>query len=575
MATNGLNSLTIPQLKALAGSGGFPVPSSIKTKSQILIYVKSRMSGNNNGKMANLKRIDPSNNEIVKDIFLNKETENNPGREATNDAKQVADELVEDPETNASNFMTSFMKPEDIESFKKAWKNLAAQQVLNGSFLEFQGMRFVDGNAQVYDAKRDNSSEGLDVFRHIMQQTPQIRLYLKSKFKLEKVNSDNTPILTGGPKWADVYDKAKGKVDCEPDLIVRLPGAIHIYELKMGKGKSETSTEPREYLQLLRARHLFEKFLALPEFAGVQKPKIKLYFVGWSAKTDAMVDFGRPVWHDRLSPESRVVKVNADGMLNSGCPINHSLVTKIISVLNVQRSIAYYLALRTYFEPWGGGRQEFNRWANKALSTIREQTKNGRYNTALEKPPYPVTTRSQAKKARENQAKTEERLRSMARVPVNLARAAGAPGAPKSAASLFPSYKGPRGRTFTRSSPNNLRFCQEAMSHGARTSARCQALLGASPSVRQNIANTLALQQRGINNNIILAVMANSNNFDRAYNNFLSAHAGVSQPNRTRKLIEVLENPPSNSRRANFASKLAHVKARAKRQTGRSAAAAV
>lgn len=516
-------------------------------------------------KIKKLPEVDPKNSHgIIKVIFLNKQAKADAQGhiEAKVDANEVAREMVDqetanNSETNASNFMTQFMSPSNRVSFKEAWKNLAAQQVLNGSFLEFQGMRFVTGTAKVYDAKRDNLNDGRDIFRHMLQQSSETRLYLKSKFKLSGlVNNDNTPVVRGGPTWADLTEHSKGKVDCEPDLIVRTPTELHIYELKMGWGKKEANTQPKEYHQLLRARRLFEKFMAEPEFANEPKPKIKLYFVGWSAPTDEAVIFGIPPWADDLPLERRVTKVNAEGLVNSGCPLNHQLVTKIVSMLNLQKAIAYYEALKKYFEPWGEGRPDLNRWVNSTLAKIKAES--GNHRNAIEKPPERVVTRLQAKitaakrAANVKAAATESKMRSMAGGVMRLAGTAA--GAARGAASLMRSYLGSGGKTYARSSPNNVRFCTEAFSHGVRGGSRCQALLAATPSIRANTLNTLLLQSRGVPNHIVATVMSNRNHFDETYTKFVEQHGGPNT-NAGRQLLNALNNPPSPSRKANFNAK--------------------
>jgi hypothetical protein len=341
----------------------------------------------------------------------------------------------------------------------------------------------------------------------------------------------------------------------------------------MGQGKKESDTTPKEYHQLLRARHLLKKFMSEPEFAGLPQPKIKLYFVGWSAPSNSAVVWGKPLWVDSIPAGDKVMKINAQGMIDTGCPINHALVTKIISVLNLQKAIGYYEALKKYFEPWGEGRPALNEWVNSTLTKIK--TESGNHNNAIKQPPLGVTTRLKAKKAIENQAKTESKLRGLAGGVVTLAgRVAGAAvgGARLGASALMRSYAGSRGKSYARSSPNNVRFCAEAFSHGTRGGSRCQALLAASPSISRNMANILALKQKGINHKVIETVMANTNNFDKVYNNFVKVHGGAPSTNLGLQLINVLSNPPSNQRANNFAEKLEKIRSTNIRAVGRAAA---
>jgi hypothetical protein len=109
-------------------------------------------------------------------------------------------------------------------------------------------MRFVR-DAEVFDAARNTDRDGRDVFKHIVAPAEEPRVYLKCKFSLAKgVNDDTSRVAgPGTPTWAELFSKSKGKVHCEPDLIVRTKTAIKIYELKMGLGKPESNTEPKEY----------------------------------------------------------------------------------------------------------------------------------------------------------------------------------------------------------------------------------------------------------------------------------------------------------------------------------------
>lgn len=581
-----LARFTVAQLKAYAAASRINLPPGGKsgkpgvgmTEAQLRQFITAAI---NPKRPQALDKIDSENDgEILKSMFKNttKHANATGATEWEQDVKDASDQLVDSASnetTNAAAMMASFMTPPDRVAFKEAWKKQAAQQAANGSFLEFQGMRFVTGNAEVYDAKRDNTDDGRNVFRHIMQ--PAIatkpRLYLKSKFTLTLVNSDTGRICPGGPTWREIMEHAKGKTDCEPDLIVRTHDAILIFELKMGYGKPETRTQPKEYHQLLRARHLLEKFMTDPEYLTMAvKPTIKLYFVGWSAPTAASVVFAAPTWEESLPVARRVKPINGPGMKTNGCPINDEIVTKIIGILNIQRAIAYYNALKKYFEPWGEGRPAFNTWINTSLSNIARGAVAHR--NAITSVPPGVTTRLQKKKQAANAAATANKLRSMAAGVVNLATSAAA-SLRTGAARLLPMYPGPSGKQYERTSPENFRFCAEAFGHGTRSPQRLAACLAASPSVQQQIFNALTLRRQGINDAVIRTVLANRESFDKAYANFKRDHVSA-RPELAAQLANVLgKQPVLAGRENNFAQKLELKRMANRRAAGRAAAAGV
>jgi hypothetical protein len=93
--------------------------------------------------------------------------------------------------------------------------------------------------------------------------------------------------------FAGVVTKGGKGVDIEPDYFYIIPpsssnpnGEIGIIELKVGYGKKDKG---QEAIQLRRAAVLFLKWANM--FWPGAKPKIKLYFVGWSAQKISQVDF--------------------------------------------------------------------------------------------------------------------------------------------------------------------------------------------------------------------------------------------------------------------------------------------
>ena len=211
MAVN-FNEMTIPALRQCAANKKINL-SGLRVKKNIInrILIKSPNRGNRPKPPPVLEKINPNDSDtIAKAMFINpdKVAKKNGESDDKKDAEDTAGQLVDTglQEANASNFMSAFMTPEDKAEFKKKWKELAAQQVMNGSFLEFQGMRFVTGDAEVYDSKRDNTNAGRDVFRHILQPATNTRLYLKSKFTLTTVNTGPSPVCRNGPTWASLKD---------------------------------------------------------------------------------------------------------------------------------------------------------------------------------------------------------------------------------------------------------------------------------------------------------------------------------------------------------------------------------
>jgi hypothetical protein len=454
-------------------------------------------------------------------------------------------------------FSQSIMTQEDRVEFQKAWRDLMAQQVYNGSFLEFSRYAFRRWWRQKYTTPSENNdNEGRDVFRHILAHATNTRLYLKCKFKLAKVNDDNTPIGQSGLTWSSLEEKSKGKKDCEPDLIVRTPDAIKIYELKMGKGKQESSTAPKEYHQLLRAYWLFKRyFMNSPEFANYTKPRIELYFVGWSAPNAASVVFGEPSWKNTF--EVTVQKINGAGMAGTGCPVNARVITRLITLLNAQKAHTFWTCLNPYFNEWGVGRETTNAYLTNLMKNLRNE--RPKYNKALVAPPLGVITRAKAKA--QNKA-AEAKLRGLAVSAFNTATRAGNNGR-KGLSALARRYtqRGNLAQNFSvrtyNTTPNNERRRAQFVMSSARPGTVRNVLRSTnalSNSNLQYLLNARKLKALGLNNSVVSAALSNAENFGNTYEKFVVQH-GAPNTNAGRALLRALQTQIPG-REQNFARKL-------------------
>ena len=274
--------------------------------------------------------------------------------------------------------LLSFL-PRKIQSeFKRRWRELASKQVYNGAFLEFQGMRFANSSARVYDAERNTTDDGKAVFRHIVDPVPEgrERVYLKCRFSLSDVNNDHEPVSgPGSPMWKNL--EGKGAHHVEPDVIVRSGNLIRIFELKMGQGKKESGTHPKECHQLMRCKRLFEHWAAEE---GIDLPEIKLYFVGWAAPTNEAVVFANSPY---TSENYSVRKINSEGMAKV-TKINARLVTAIVHELDRKRIIAYNRLVEQFVKPYGKYYEEYRKSVNESKSYIAS-VKN-KYGEAINAP---------------------------------------------------------------------------------------------------------------------------------------------------------------------------------------------
>jgi hypothetical protein len=186
-------------------------------------------------------------------------------------------------------------------------------------------------------------------------------LYLKSRFDLARVNTDQNTISGSGKTWKGLEGIAKGTTWGEPDVILREIKAdgtiiLSIFEFKIGYGKpSDTGAKATEWNQLTRVKRNLELLIAewILEKGGLaevrkqypkwKKPVIKLYFVGWAAPSAAAVQLVHPT---NYTPPSgyTVAPLNGEGFGNL-TGMNSSFITKIIEELNYARAFALSKAI--------------------------------------------------------------------------------------------------------------------------------------------------------------------------------------------------------------------------------------
>jgi hypothetical protein len=182
-------------------------------------------------------------------------------------------------------------------------KNLVSRQAHFGGILEYTAQQFVtDSNTKVLDWNQTtvNQTNYKQLMPLILNHKGPETIFLKSRFELSMVNSDASEIVEGHT-WSSVKLKAKGKDAIEPDVVVCkiINGKLYIYIIELKIGAGQAGNDPKEHLQLMRGKRLFQLYFAkmieeglIP--ASTPVPKIKLYFCAWmhnSKKTT--VDFKR------------------------------------------------------------------------------------------------------------------------------------------------------------------------------------------------------------------------------------------------------------------------------------------
>lgn len=182
-------------------------------------------------------------------------------------------------------------------------KNLVSRQAHFGGILEYTAQQFVtDSNTKVLDWNQTtvNQTNYRQLMPLILNHKGPETIFLKSRFELSMVNSDASEIVEGHT-WSSVKLKAKGKDAIEPDVVVCkiINGKLYIYIIELKIGAGQAGNDPKEHLQLMRGKRLFQLYFAkmieeglIP--ASTPIPKIRLYFCAWmhnSKKTT--VDFKR------------------------------------------------------------------------------------------------------------------------------------------------------------------------------------------------------------------------------------------------------------------------------------------
>jgi hypothetical protein len=182
-------------------------------------------------------------------------------------------------------------------------KNLVSRQAHFGGILEYTAQQFVtDSNTKVLDWNQTtvNQTNYKQLMPLILNHKGPETIFLKSRFELSMVNSDASEIVEGHT-WSSVKLKAKGKDAIEPDVVVCkiINGKLYIYIIELKIGAGQAGNDPKEHLQLMRGKRLFQLYFAkmieeglIP--ASTPIPKIRLYFCAWmhnSKKTT--VDFKR------------------------------------------------------------------------------------------------------------------------------------------------------------------------------------------------------------------------------------------------------------------------------------------
>jgi hypothetical protein len=528
-----LTGFKLPELKSLAARAGLKGASKLKKENLI---TQLRSVENSRLNMA----INSHKKDVAKAMFVEQGTD----EEQRDDGDDVATDLISS-ENDASTLMLSILSERDRAHVKRVWKDLVSQQVTNGSFLEFQGMRFMTDAAVVYDVERFTKGDAwASVIAHILQKPPpgKYKVYLKCKFPLNDLNSDNTPIQsTTTMTWKDLFMKklAKGQAHCEPDVIIRTDSEVRIFEMKMGLGKSDTVDKASEANQLARCKKVFENFIDtynLNLSGNVRQGNIKLFFVGWSAPTNESVVFTGAPWS---IGEYAVTKINGMGMTRYA-PINSEIVTKIITMLNVMKLENFYRAAGIIFKKWGPYYNNWKAWKSQQyLYIARESNKFGK---AFNAPPEVAVAKPKTAKEAASAKAVEEGMRGKARNVRQMA------------------MKRPLANSSSNSNNENARvrrfnWVWRHTSDVAKRQRLVEQLSGNNLRALAAIANARrAAQMTPINARILGLVNKNAANWDVTYSTFLRDHT-VNIPNAANRINKLLKAPPSG-KEANFANKL-------------------
>lgn len=531
-----LSGFKLPELKSLATRVGLKGVSKLKKEN---LLTQLRAIENSRLNMA----LNSNKQDVAKAMFVEQGTE----EEHREDGDDVATDLISS-ENDASTLMLSILSERDRVHVKRVWKDLMSQQVTNGSFLEFQGMRFMTDAAVVYDVERFTKGDAwASVMAHILQKPPpgKYKVYLKCKFPLTDVNTDTTPIQSNMPTtWKDLFTKklAKGQAHCEPDVIIRTDTEVRIFEMKMGLGKSDTVDKASEANQLARGKKVFENFIDtynLNLSGNVRRNNIKLFFVGWSAPTNESVVFTGAPWS---FGEYAVTKVNGMGMTRYA-PINSEIVTKIITMLNVMKLENFYRAAGIIFKKWGPYYNNWKTWKRQQyLYIARESNKFGK---AFNAPPEVAVPKPKTAKEAASAKAVEEGMRKKAQNVRQRAKR---------------QMTRPAGNSSSNSNNENARvrrfnWVWRHTSDVAKRQRLIEQLSGNNLRALAALANARrAAQVAPVNARILGLVNKNAANWDVTYSTFLRDHA-VNIPNAANRINKLLRAPPSG-KEANFANKL-------------------
>lgn len=533
MAAN-LSSFTVVQLKEIAKTAGVPGAISKLKKPNLIRAIQAIELSKVNMAVNSQKQ------EVAKAMFLEQGTAD----EKMDDADEVADDLL-GSENDASTLMLSILNPRDRAHVKNTWKELVSQQVTNGSFLEFQGMRFMEPNATVYDVERNTKNEEA-VLAHILQKPEpgKVKVYLKCKFSLKDVNADTERIIPEtDTTWKDLFTRklAKGQAHCEPDVIIRTSDEVRIFEMKMGLGKNDTVEKASEANQLARCKRVFENFILdanLNLKGNINASKIKLFFVGWSAPSNSGVNFTPAPWSK--GPYA-VTAINGTGMAGYA-PINSEIVTKIITMLNVIKLENFYRSASLIFKKWSPYYQDWKKWKREQfLYVARESNKFGK---AFNAPPEVAVPKKKTAAEARAAAATETGLRGKAANVRQMARRQVSRQANNSSSNS--NNENAQVRRFN--------WVWRRTPQVTRNQRLIEQLTGDQLRALAARANTRAASRAPpINARILGLVSKNAKNWDVTYRTFLNEHANIK--NASTIINTILRSAPPNMS-ADYANKL-------------------
>ena len=295
-------------------------------------------------------------------------------------------------------------------------KRFLMKQSATGSVIEFQAMRLVkDPNLQkVYDWGRvlidPRTPVGISLFKKIVPSTPDEALsfrhtqkeliFLKCKFSLAQVNTDNTLISPGTQTWAQLGQSAevkKGKAAVEPDLMTYSwpPGAprpiLKIVELKVGDGENKSG----EHEQLMRVTHLVRKFL-IPQLGLPAEivPDVQMFFCAWKfgvKDRKAPPVFTKWAWFRGVVPTAWQVRI-LDGPFAFAKEVNvdSGAIQALLLSMELRRQEALYELLKKW--------REFGRWGAqraRVWNAINTKFRTLGYPNPFNRPPLPGASKGE------------------------------------------------------------------------------------------------------------------------------------------------------------------------------------